>query len=134
MSWRPCHVPGELHKGAGQQEGVVYLLAIEVWEDCGQTRADIVHDHVLGCRQEAKMGQTFQSSPDVHLLIGGLSRAQPSYLSEDDVKGENLEEEVRGDRQDLLLFFVLLHDVAVGRVVKVQPANTGIFSIGHSDL
>lgn len=48
------------------------------------------------------------------------------YLSEDDVKGENLKEEVWGDGQNLLLFFVLLHDVAVGGVVKVQPANTQI--------
>lgn len=47
VSWGPCHVPGELHKGAGQQEGIVDLLAIQIWEDCGQTRADIVHHHVL---------------------------------------------------------------------------------------
>lgn len=37
VSLGPCHVPGELHKGAGQQEGIVDLLAIQIWEDCGQT-------------------------------------------------------------------------------------------------
>lgn len=46
------------------------------------------------------------------------------YLSEDDIKGENLKEEVWSDGQNLLLFLILLHDVAVGWVVKVQPAKT----------
>ena len=49
--------------------------------------------------------------------------AATSYLSEDDVEGEDFKEEVRGDGQDLLLLLVLLHDVAVGRVVEVQPES-----------
>lgn len=53
-----------------------------------------------------------------------------TYLSEDNVKGEDLEEEIRGDWQNLLLFLVLLHDVAVGRVVKVQPGQTPDSLIG----
>ena len=44
-----------------------------------------------------------------------------SYLSEDDVEGKDFKEEVGGDGQDLLLLLVLLHDVAVRRVVEVQP-------------
>lgn len=51
-------------------------------------------------------------------------KAAEGYLSEDDVKGENLKEEVWGDGKNLLLFLILLHDVAVGRVIKVQPAKT----------
>lgn len=47
LSRRPCHVPGELHEGAGQQEGVADLLAIQIREDCGQAGADVVHYHVL---------------------------------------------------------------------------------------
>lgn len=54
---------------------------------------------------------------------GSGSVAQGDYLSEDDVEGEDLKEEVRGDGQNLLLLLILLHDVAVGRVVKVQPAE-----------
>lgn len=47
VSGRPCHVPGELHQGAGQQEGIVDLLPIQIWEDCGQAGANVVHNHVL---------------------------------------------------------------------------------------
>lgn len=41
------HVPGELHQGTSQQEGVIDLLPVEVREDCGQARADVVDHHVL---------------------------------------------------------------------------------------
>lgn len=44
---------------------------------------------------------------------------QWDYLSENDVKGKDLKEEVGGNGQNLLLFLILLHDVAVGGVVKV---------------
>lgn len=47
------------------------------------------------------------------------------YLSENDVEGEDFEEEVAGDGQNLLLLLVLLHNVTVGGVVKVQPAENG---------
>lgn len=41
------HVPGELHQGASQQEGVIDLLPIQIGEDCGQAGANIMHHHVL---------------------------------------------------------------------------------------
>lgn len=43
----PYHVPGELHQGASQKEGVVDLLPIQIGEDCGQAGANIMHHHVL---------------------------------------------------------------------------------------
>lgn len=45
------------------------------------------------------------------------------YLSEDNIEREDLEEEVAGNGEDFLLLLVLLLDVAVGRVVEVQPAG-----------
>lgn len=30
------HVPGELHQGASQQEGIIDLLPIQIRKDCGQ--------------------------------------------------------------------------------------------------
>ena len=30
------HVPGKLHQGASQQEGISDLLPIQIREDCGQ--------------------------------------------------------------------------------------------------
>lgn len=41
------HVPGELHEGSSQQEGVVDLLPVQIREDRGQAGADIMHHHVL---------------------------------------------------------------------------------------
>lgn len=41
------HVPGEFHQGACQQECIINLLSVQVRENCGQTRANIVHHHVL---------------------------------------------------------------------------------------
>lgn len=29
------HIPGELHQGASQQEGIIDLLPIQIREDCG---------------------------------------------------------------------------------------------------
>lgn len=45
------------------------------------------------------------------------------YLSEHNVKWKDLKEEVWGNGQNLLLFLVLLHDVAVGGVIEIQPAQ-----------
>lgn len=45
------------------------------------------------------------------------------YLSEHNVKWKDLEEEVGGNGQNLLLFLILLHDVAVGGVIEIQPAQ-----------
>lgn len=54
-------------------------------------------------------------------FINGLKSRD--YLSEHNVKWKDLEEEVGGNGQNLLLFLILLHDVAVGRVVEIQPAQ-----------
>lgn len=56
-------------------------------------------------------------------LIRGLchSRETQTCLPEDNVKWEDFEEEVTGERQHLLVIGVLLLTVAIGRVIKVQP-------------
>lgn len=59
----------------------------------------------------------------VVFMGGGEEERLMAYLSENDVEGEDFEEEVTGDGQNLLLLLVLLHDVTVGGVVKVQPAE-----------
>lgn len=46
-------------------------------------------------------------------------RKADSYLAEDDVEWKDIEEEITGDGQDLMLLLVLLLDVAIRRVIKV---------------